>query len=60
MQLISERIDKSNMAILEISLPTSEEVGPDCCNVKLPKQAKVKIIHHLCNSQLEQKLIDAF
>lgn len=41
MQLVGEKIEQSNMAIFEISLPTSEELGADCCNVKLPKQAKV-------------------
>nr|XP_014086870.1 alpha-2-macroglobulin isoform X2 [Bactrocera oleae] len=40
MQLVGKKIEQSNMAIFEISLPTSEELGADCCNVKLPKQAK--------------------
>ncbi|XP_011185796.2 thioester-containing protein 1 allele R1 [Zeugodacus cucurbitae] len=40
MQLVGQKIEKSNMAILEIGLPTSDEVDPNCCDVKLQKQAK--------------------
>ncbi|XP_050320291.1 alpha-1-macroglobulin-like [Bactrocera neohumeralis] len=43
MQLVGEKLEQSNMAILEINLPTSDEFGVDCCDIKLPKQAKKMI-----------------
>uniref|UniRef100_W8AUU8 TEP1-F n=1 Tax=Ceratitis capitata TaxID=7213 RepID=W8AUU8_CERCA len=43
-QFISHTVERTSMTVLEISLPSSDEVSPECCDIRNSRRAKKIVV----------------